>query len=478
MTTKEKTKRDELQRELARLQRSLLTSGKSLIIAIDGFESSGKGRLIREIAKQLDPRYFEAPAMVPGSEVNDGYAMLHRFWRALPRYGHITILNRSWYNGLFNEPSLPEAAVNKALKTLHEFEAMLQADGVLVVKLFVNQDRANLEENIKDLSTDPDRAFMVSLQDRLQLKFYDQFNSHMATIREQCAKQGHPWTLIPSSKKKPDSVLALETIVTALRLHLDSTAAPSNREAGINASVADILPLSTVDHAAVVSEKKYRSTIDDLQAEAGDLLYAMYTHKKPAVLVFEGTDAAGKGGAIKRLVAGMDPRGIDIATTAAPDATENQYHYLWRFMRDLPKAGHLTIFDRSWYGRVLVERIEGFATEDRWQAAYEEINAFEHHLVDEGYLVLKFLLLIDKDEQLARFKARELNPDKQFKLTAEDWRNHEQFAAYVDAMNDMVLRTDTKVAPWILIPGKDKLYARVAVLKAFIKYAKTWLGRG
>ena len=209
--------------------------------------------------------------------------------------------------------------------------------------------------------------------------------------------------------------------------------------------------------------------------EAGALLYEMYTKQKAAVLVFEGTDAAGKGGSIRRLVRDMDPRGYDIATTAAPDATERQYHYLWRFMRDMPQDGMLTIFDRSWYGRVLVERIEQFTPTHRWQEAFEEINAFEHHLVDQGRLVLKFLLIIDKDEQKKRFDAREADPDKEHKLTDEDWRNREKFDLYEEAMDEMVTCTSTKEAPWIVIPATDKRYARIEVLKQFIEHANQWL---
>ena len=231
-------------------------------------------------------------------------------------------------------------------------------------------------------------------------------------------------------------------------------------------------PLANVDLKKSIPEAEYRAKLRPLQKEAAALLYQLYLHRIPAIIVFEGTDASGKGGCIKRLTRQMDPRTYSVATTAAPTKYELDHHYLWRFYRAFPTPGHLTIFDRSWYGRVMVERIEGFASTQRWQDAYTEINEMEATLVEDGYILLKFLLIIDKDEQLARFKDRENTPEKHYKITDEDWRNHDKFDDYVEAMNDMIVRTSTSVAPWIVMPSMDKRYARIHVLEHFIAAAR------
>lgn len=186
------------------------------------------------------------------------------------------------------------------------------------------------------------------------------------------------------------------------------------------------------------------------------------------VLGFEGCDAGGKGGAIKRLTEAMDPRGYVVNPTAAPSAVEKNHHYLWRFWKDMPKAGHVAIFDRTWYGRVMVERIEGFCTKEEWQRAYKEINDMEAHLAHSGAIVLKFWMHIDKDEQERRFKERMENPEKQWKITDEDWRNREKWDQYEEAVNEMVIRTSTSYAPWIIVEGNDKYYARVKVLESVV----------
>ena len=184
----------------------------------------------------------------------------------------------------------------------------------------------------------------------------------------------------------------------------------------------------------------------------------------PVVLGFEGWDAGGKGGAIKRLTEAMDPRGYVVNPTAAPSAVEKNHHYLWRFW----KAGHVAIFDRTWYGRVMVERIEGFCTKEEWQRAYKEINDMEAHLAHSGAIVLKFWMHIDKDEQERRFKERMENPEKQWKITDEDWRNREKWDQYEEAVNEMVIRTSTSYAPWIIVEGNDKYYARIKVLESVV----------
>lgn len=228
--------------------------------------------------------------------------------------------------------------------------------------------------------------------------------------------------------------------------------------------------LAKIDLQASLDKKTYKKKLKALQFEMLNIQQFLFKHKIGLILSFEGMDAAGKGGAIKRLTEHIDPRGYVVHPISAPQPHELRYNYLQRFWRKLPQFGQIAIFDRSWYGRVLVERIEGFASESEWKRAYGEINAFEKQLTEDDYIIVKFWIHIDKDEQLKRFKERQEDPYKAWKLTTEDWRNREKFGLYEEAADDMISKTDTERAPWILVPGNDKLYARIKVLEETIAH--------
>ncbi len=226
--------------------------------------------------------------------------------------------------------------------------------------------------------------------------------------------------------------------------------------------------LETVDLTQKLEPEAYREQLTKLQVRLAALGFQVYKQQRPVILAFEGWDAAGKGGAIKRLTERLDPRGYVVHAISAPRGDDAEHHYLWRFWRRLPEAGQIAIFDRTWYGRVLVERIEGFCREDEWQRAYQEINQFERQLVDFGTILVKFWLHISKEEQLARFETRSDTAYKSWKLTDEDWRNREKWDVYVQAVEDMLLKTSTTVAPWTVVPANDKWFARVCVLKTVV----------
>lgn len=228
--------------------------------------------------------------------------------------------------------------------------------------------------------------------------------------------------------------------------------------------------LNDLDLSLELDKKMYKKKIKMLQYEMLNAQQFLFNNKIGLIVVFEGMDAAGKGGAIKRLTERVDPRGLMVTPISAPQPHEKRYHYMHRFWRKLPQHGQITIFDRSWYGRVLVERIEGFAKEEEWKRAYDEINGFEKQLTDEDYIIIKFWIHIDEAEQLIRFNERAQDPYKAWKLTDEDWRNREKFDLYSEAADEMFAKTDTENAPWFLIPGNDKLYARVQVLKEVIAH--------
>ena len=225
--------------------------------------------------------------------------------------------------------------------------------------------------------------------------------------------------------------------------------------------------LETIDLSLKLERDEYRQRLLELQLQMRELARWLYLEKRSMVLVFEGWDAAGKGGSIRRLIEKVDPRGFKVFPIAAPTGEDKTHHYLWRFWRRLlpPQEKQILIFDRSWYGRVMVERVEGFATKEAWQRAYREINDFERQLHEAGILLGKFWFHISAEEQLRRFEGRKHTPHKTWKLTDEDWRNRDKWGDYEDAVNDMLLKTSTLHAPWTVIEGEDKRWARVKTLK-------------
>lgn len=227
--------------------------------------------------------------------------------------------------------------------------------------------------------------------------------------------------------------------------------------------------LEKLDMSKKLNKKDYADQIETAQSRLRKLEYRIYKKQVPVLCVFEGWDAGGKGGAIKRVTEMLDPRGFSVSSYAAPVGEEKTHHYLWRFWRNLPRAGHIAIFDRSYYGRVLVERVERFAADPEWQRAYQEINEFESHQASFGMVVCKFWLHITPEEQLRRFRGRELDPFRSYKLTEEDWRNRAKIPEYTSAVEDMLMRTSTPHAPWTVVEANDKFYARVKVVETVVE---------
>jgi polyphosphate kinase 2 (PPK2 family) len=223
--------------------------------------------------------------------------------------------------------------------------------------------------------------------------------------------------------------------------------------------------LHNVDLSQQLNEKQYQKRVTEEQLRLRRLHFRMYERRTPALALFEGWDAAGKGGAIKRLTETLEPRGFTVSSFSAPRGEEQTHHYLWRFWRALPRAGHLGIFDRSYYGRVLVKRVEGFCSEEEWRRAFREINEFEAHQASFVMVIQKFWLHISKEEQARRFRDRERDPFRSYKLTPEDWRNRARWPEYLAAAEEMLARTSTPQAPWTVVEAEDKYFARVKVLK-------------
>lgn len=496
----------DLQKRLAVVQREIKDAQIPVLILLEGWENSGKGSMIRSIIREMDPRSFAVKVFERETEEESRKPFLWRFWRDIPPKGHFRIFDRSHYLSMMNPPSLKENLFPQDINDIWAFEKQLTDDGTILIKFFLEVSKKEQGRRIKKLEKTKYSAFRVSDTDRHQQKHYEDYERLFDTILEETDFDFAPWQIIDSEDKDTSQVLVLSTILEKLEEVLQKKNATEEvtEKTDITQSIPDVavsenspkpenmeestLPqeipseeytyshvLSSIDLSKKLEKEDYKKQLKKLQKKARKLSYKLYVKKIPVVIAFEGWDAAGKGGAIKRLTQKIDPRGYEVIPIAAPDATEKQHHYMWRFYKHLPKTGHMRIFDRSWYGRVMVERIEGFATQEEWSRAYDEINQNEEHLAGFGTLILKFFLHIDKDEQLSRFNARQNDPEKSYKLTDEDWRNREKWDDYQEAIGEMISRTNKLYAPWIIVEGNDKYYARVKVLSAFVEAAKNAL---
>lgn len=469
------TKRSDLGEQFAALHRDLMETDKSMLVIVDGWESSGKGYLLKDLTRELDPKHYEVSVFEESSKDESQHPYLYRFFVKSPKKGQIVFFDRSFYYDLFNNPSIEDENLKHYIEDVSFIEKALSQDDTLILKFFLHQTENEMKKNIKTLEEDDYRHVRLDEKDYNQLEDYSSYYRHFQKILNQTNYNQSPWHVLYVDGKKDTSRKALKLCMDELDNFLKQDTSrfdPKLPELPDN----EKKPLDQVDLSLSISDKEYDKQLEELQKRAGDLLYQVYIEKKAVIVVYEGTDAAGKGGNIERLTRYMDPRGYDVATTAAPTKEELSRHYLWRFYRDFPIDGRMTVFDRSWYGRVLVERVEELTPDYRWKEAYEEINQMEHNLDHQDYLVLKYLLIIDKEEQLNRFEARADDPMKQHKLTDEDWRNHEQFETYKEAMNDMIHYTSTEHTSWKIISGTSKKYARIAVLKDFINRVSEYLG--
>ena len=304
------------------------------------------------------------------------------------------------------------------------------------------------------------------------LKKYDRLLVHTDTANA-------PWTVVEGTDKLYATCKIISTMVERMERAVKEVT-KKEEEKKIIKDTGDEMEkqeettsfrngvLQGIDLSKTIEHDEYKKKKKELQKRLLTLQNKMYLKRVPVVLAFEGWDAGGKGGAIKRLTQAMDPRGYEVVPVAAPNDIEKAHHYLWRFWDKIPKAGHMAIFDRTWYGRVLVERIEGFAAEEEWSRAYSEINNMEEQFVNAGYIVLKFWIHIDKEEQERRFHERENTPEKQWKITEEDWRNRAKWDEYEKAVDEMIVRTSTADAPWIVVEGNSKYYARIKVLETVV----------
>ncbi len=462
----------ELRTELLEAQMELLRDPRfSVVIVIGGVEGAGKGETINTLHEWMDPRFLQTNAYDAPTEQERQRPPIWRFWRDLPPKGRIGVFFGSWYTVPLVQHVIEkgsEEQLEVALRWINQFESHLVHDGVLLLKFWFHISKKTQRKRQKELLAHPDTAWQVSDREKLFRKHYDQFVEAATQAVRRTSTGDAPWTVIEGTDRRYREIAVGEHIRDEMRRHSEELAARPPRVVSPpepRANRDEPTLLGAVDLSQSLDEKEYDDRLEAGWSRLGKLSRRALDCGASAVLAFEGWDAAGKGGAIRRVVRPLDARYYRIVPVAAPNDEERARPWLWRFWHHLPDARHVTIFDRTWYGRVLVERVEGLASSEEWRRAYTEINEFEESLARHGYGIGKFWLHIDRDEQLRRFEEREQTPHKQFKITEEDYRNREKWDLYEDAVNEMVDRTSTAEAPWTLVPANDKRFARVMVVE-------------
>ncbi|MDO5407050.1 MAG: polyphosphate:AMP phosphotransferase [Eubacteriales bacterium] len=464
---------------LGQLQRKLKDAGIPVIILFEGMGAAGKGTQINRLIQSLDPRGFDVYASNRETEEEAMRPFLWRFWTLTPENGRIAIFDRSWYRKVLIDRfdrDTKKKEIQGAFEDIRSFEKQLSDGGAVIIKLFLCISKEEQKKRFKKLEESKETGWRVTEGDWERNRQYDRYLKINEEMLEKTDMEYAPWTIIEATDRNYAAMKILKTVTDRMEGALREKAArKAFREQKMSmgaVATADSCyqngVLSGVDLTKSLTREEYKEQIDVLQKKLELLHSELYRLRIPVVLGFEGWDAGGKGGAIKRLTSHLDPRGYQVCPTAAPNDIEKKHHYLWRFWNKVPKAGHIAIFDRTWYGRVMVERIEGFCSEEDWKRAYQEINEMEAHMANSGAVVLKFWLHIDKDEQERRFKERMETPEKQWKITDEDWRNREKWDQYEQAVNEMLVRTSTTYAPWIVVEGNCKYYARVKVLQTVV----------
>jgi len=476
-----KERERDLRARLLTLQyRSLELAKFPVLIDFAGVDGAGKGSTINMLNKWMDPRWLRSIGYQKPTRAESARPRFWRYWRDMPQKGRIGL----YLSGRYSRPLLgrvyggiDELEFDRRLTEIIRFENELADDGALILKFWMHLSKDHQQKRFDELAADPLRSYQVTADDRRNHENYDSFIAAAEQIITRTNRGGAPWNIVEGLDVRYRHLRVGEIVAAELSRHLDyherlatssSTAGPPRTAEESKTTQSTVF--DKLDQTISVSRRQYKKRIRKAHAWLGELGRKAFDQGVSTVLVFEGPDASGKGGAIRRTVWSLDARASRVHQFAAPTDEERAHHYLWRFWRKLPRAGNVTVFDRSWYGRVLVERAEGFATVDEWRRAYNEINDFEHQIVDHGILLLKFWLHIDKDEQLTRFEEREKSPYKHWKLTEEDWRNREQWDAYELYGQDVVQYTSTKKAPWILVEGNDKLHSRLKVIDTVIDH--------
>lgn len=463
---------DKARGKMYELQMKIKEHKIPVLVLFEGWSSAGKGSMIGKVIKNIDPRFFKVATMSAPTEDELRRPFLYRYMRQIPEQGKFTFLDSGWMEETTKEvleDGLSGEDYEKRIDSIKRFERQLTDNGYLVVKFFMHISRDEQAKRMKGLLSGEDTQWRVQKFDQWQNEHYGKCEKVYDRYLKDTNMSTSPWYIVDAKNKKWAELQVLETLVSNIEVGLQN----QMHSVPILQNVFPLVKMPKLQdvelEGKVIEEEEYRKELKELQKRLRELHNRVYRKRVPVIITYEGWDAAGKGGNIKRITGALDPRGFEVHPIASPEPHEKARHYLWRFWTRLPKDGHIAIFDRTWYGRVMVERLEGFCSENDWKRAYNEMNEFEKELHDWGAVIIKFWVQIDKDTQLERFTDRQNNPEKQWKITDEDWRNREKWDLYEDAVNEMLKKTSTTFAPWHILESVDKNYARIKALKIVIE---------
>jgi polyphosphate:AMP phosphotransferase len=467
-----------LRTRILKAQHALAGTSLRLVVLIGGVEGGGKTEVARRFLDWLDPRGLRVEAYGEPSNEEDERPEYWRYWRTLPSGGRGAVLVGSWYTRPIVRRTFKEIGsgdFDQALDRAMAFEAMLVREKTVLVKLWLHLSKKDQKRRFKELESDRDTAWRVTRQDWEFSKKYDRFREVCERALTKTSVAHAPWTVIEATDHRYRDLAAGEAVSSALEAALKRAAAPDDKPVPDRSKPPKVSILSRLDLSKRL-EGDHSKKFEKQQTRVALLSRRLRKEGRSLICAFEGVDAAGKGGAIRRLLGAIDVRNARVMAVAAPTDEERSHPYLWRFWRNLPRLGHATIYDRTWYGRVLVERVEGFCAAEDWKRAYSEIVDFESELAGAGTIVCKFWLQISPEEQLKRFKDRVKTPFKQYKITEDDWRNRGKWDAYQAAAIDMIEKTSTPDAPWTIIAAEDKRWARLQVMKTVADRLEEELG--
>lgn len=459
-------------KQLYDLQMKIKEHKIPVIVLFEGWGTSGKGSTIGKVIRNIDPRFFKVVTMSEPTDEELRYPFLYRFFKEIPEAGKFTFLDSGWLEQICREHlegKTDEKEYASRIESVRNFERQLTDNGYLVLKFFMQIEKKEQKEREQDLLESKDTKWRVSLFDQWENTHYKKCKKAFSKYMSDTNASSAPWYIIDAGDQKWAELQVMETLVSNIEVALQN-------QAHSVPILQNVFPLEPIPRLAdidlqdkILNDEEYKKELKQLQIELGKLHNKLYRKRIPVIITYEGWDAAGKGGNIKRIAAALDPRGYEVHPIAAPEPSELARHYLWRFWSRLEKNGHFTIFDRTWYGRVMVEPIEKLTPEERVNMAYREINEFESQLHAWGAEIIKFWVNVDKDEQLRRFNERENTPEKRWKITDEDWRNREKWDTYEKYVDRMITLTSTDIAPWTILEGNDKKYARIKALKTIVK---------
>lgn len=467
---------DALRLRMTALQQAVHAAGIPVVIVLEGWHAAGKGTMVSKLITGLDPRGYQVYPVGKPIEEERAFPPMRRYYANLPAKGNISIFCGSWYREVSNACFESKAArkhLNQRYDDIVSLESQLVSDGALIIKFFLHIPRKEQKARLKTLESKKLTRWRVDKDDWAQNENYAEYLRLYDAMIARTHFEGALWHVLRSDNRRACTQQIFDIVISEFESALQERQSEQHAwDTPYLQHLESITPLTMPDLETFDPEQvlidPYKPAMDKAQKQLQRLQNELYCRGISLVAAFEGWDAAGKGGAIRRLTSALDARGYDVIPISAPTPLEKSHHHLWRFWTTLPKDGNITIFDRTWYGRVLVERIEGFCTEAQWKRAYEEINRFEAEIVAHGTVLVKFWLQIDKETQLIRFNDRADSEDKQWKITEEDWRNREKWDAYAVAVNDMLQKTHTAAAPWTVVEANNKQFARLKVLQTVI----------